>query len=256
MIICICGSLGNLRGCLDCVVFVEGDVHDRDLVLSVMRRYGVRAVMHLAAIVGVNEVYRDPVLGFEVNIGGTFNALETSRILNVDVFVYASSAAVYDDPIELPLCEDHVARPRSVYGATKLAGEVLVRGYAENYGLTTAVLRYFNIYGPRMRPGPYAGVIYKLIERALRNEPLIIYGDGEQTRDFVYVEDVAEANLKARKLGVYNIEAGNPITINELGKKFLELKDKNEKTYLISKIINKIYSGEERVFKLYEANTI
>ena len=111
---------------------------------------------------------------------------------------------------------------------------MLVRGYAENYDLTVVVLRYFNVYGSRMRPGPYAGVIHKFIRRALRNEPLLIHGDGEQTRDFVYVEDVVEANLKtllASRSGIYSDGTDKPITItiNELARKIIEMTGSNSK---------------------------
>jgi len=191
-----------------------------------MKKYGIRAVVHLVAVVGVDEVYHNPLLGYEVNVGGTFDVLEALRILDADVFVYASSAAVYSDPVELPIREDHRTQPKSVYGATKLGGEALVRGYAENYGLTMIILRYFNVYGPRMRSGPYTGVIHKFIKRALKNVPLIIYGDCEQTRDFVYVEDVAEADLKAlsaNKPSIYNIGSGKPISIKDLADKIAEI---------------------------------
>ena len=152
--------------------------------------------------------------------------MEESYRQGIGRFVYASSSAVYGEQEKLPITEDAPLKPTNTYGATKLAGEALVNAYRDEKGLSTIALRYFNVYGPGMLGGLYAGVIYKFLKAALRGKPLTIYGDGEQTRDFVYVEDVARANLKAlesRVGGVFNIGSGNSITINELARITLEI---------------------------------
>ncbi len=223
------GDLGNLRGIAKNIVFVNADVRDRGAVEEVFRAHGPDAVIHLAAVVSVDEVAEDPVRGFEVNVHGTLNLLEVARRHSVNVFVYASSAAVYGDPLELPITEEHPTRPKNVYGATKLAGEALVNAYRGSYGIRAVVLRYFNVYGPRMRPGPYAGVIRKFIEAVLGNKPITIFGDGEQTRDFIYVEDVARANLAALEsgaAGIYNIGTGIPTKIVDLAYTIMEIAGK------------------------------
>lgn len=213
------GDLRNLSSVAESVRFLKGDVTDARTVAELIREERPEAIIHLAAIVSVDEVAEDPVRGFEVNVQGTLNLLEAARRYGVRELIYASSAAVYGDPVGLPVREDHPTRPKNVYGATKLAGEALVSAYMGNYGVPTAVLRYFNVYGPRMRAGPYSGVIRKFIEAVLAGEPITIFGDGEQTRDFVYVEDVALANLAALESGargVYNIGSGRPTKVRDL----------------------------------------
>lgn len=220
------GSEANLSRVAGEVIVVRGDVRERHLIESVVRDHSPDALIHLAAVVSVDEVAEDPVKGFENNVLGTLNVLEAARELGVGKVVYASSAAVYGDPVRLPISEDHPLRPLSVYGGTKLAGEALATSYAGNYGMEVVVLRYFNVYGPRMRPGPYSGVVRKFIEAVLAGEPVTIFGDGEQTRDFVYVEDVARANAAALKpgvSGVYNIGTGEPVSVAGLARAVMEV---------------------------------
>ncbi len=203
---------------------VIGDVCDLGKLMDALR--DAWGVVHLAAIVSVEEALEDPWRALRVNVEGTLNVLEACRRLDVERVVYASSCAVYGDPVELPVREDHPLKPKNVYGASKLAGEALVSAYAETYGLKAVSLRYFNVYGPRMRSGPYAGVIHKFIAAALRGEPLVIHGDGLQTRDFVYVYDVARANLAAlesKATGAFNIGTGRSVTISELARMIVEL---------------------------------
>jgi len=182
----------------------------------------VEGVIHLAAIVSVDEAIENPALTYDVNIRGTLILLENARKYEVDRFVFASSTAVYGEPPKIPITEDMPTNPINPYGASKLAAEALVNAYAKTYGLSTISLRYFNVYGSRMKTGSYAGVIAKFITAALRGEPLIIYGDGNQIRDFVYVEDVARANviaIKSKATGSFNVGTGVGTRILELAQK-------------------------------------
>ncbi len=186
----------------------------------------VGGIIHLAAMINLEEVARDPQRALEVNVIGTLNVLELARKYDVERVVYASSVAVYGEPQRLPIDEGHPKKPANLYGLTKLYGEMLLWLYRDLYGLKPIALRYFNVYGPRMRPGPYAGVIYKFIISLLRKEPPVIYGDGNQTRDFVYVGDVAEANVKALEsdyVGAVNVGTGNEVSINDLFRMISEL---------------------------------
>ena len=214
-------KLQSIR-CQNKLIIVEADVSQLNVLwekLSYLLIPGATGIIHLAAVVGVTEVRDNPVQGYISNVEGTFNMLELARRIDAAKFVYASSAAVYGEPKYVPIDENHPQDPVNLYGATKLAGEALVNGYARDYGLSTVVLRYFNVYGPGMKIGPYAGVVYKFIDALLRKQQPTIYGDGRQTRDFVYIEDVVEANIKAlrsRVNGVYNIGSGKETSILEL----------------------------------------
>jgi len=226
------GSINNIEHLLDKIVFIRGDIRDKNLLLETCRKHGVVKIVHLAALVSVEKVSENPIKGVETNIVGTLNVLETARLLDIEKIVYASSAAVYGEPVKIPIDEDHPLNPKNVYGATKLGGEALVNSYRENYGLKTISLRYFNVYGPRMQYSDYAGVIIKFIINALMGKPLTIYGTGEQTRDFVYVEDVADANIQALEskiTGVFNIGTGIETSINTLAKKIIELTNSKSK---------------------------
>jgi len=177
------------------------------------------AVVHIAAVVSVEESGKNPWRTVRVNIEGTLNVLELARRLDIERIVYASSAAVYGEPQYLPINETHPLQPLNLYGETKVAGERLLWLYQRTYGLKPIALRYFNVYGPRMSPGPYAGVVHSFITRLLRRETPIIHGDGNQTRDFIYVEDVAEATTKAaetKATGPINIGTGRETSINQL----------------------------------------
>lgn len=220
------GSIENIQSLLDYVKIERADISDYEKITEIIRTHKPEAVIHLAARVSVEEVGNDPRAGYNVNVTGTLNLLEAARRFDVERFVYASSAAVYGEPVDLPIKETHPLQPINVYGATKLAGEALVHAYRGNYGLSTIALRYFNVYGPKMRPGPYAGVIYKFLEAALLGKPIEIYGDGTQTRDFVFVADVARANVQAletRATGAYNVGTGTAISIGELAKMILSI---------------------------------
>jgi len=225
----ISGILKNKRG-----KFVKVDVSNINEMENALKEVmkDIRGIVHLAAMISLEEVANDPQRAFEVNVIGTLNVLELARKYDVKRVVYASSVAVYGEPQRLPIDEDHPKKPANLYGLTKLYGEMLLWLYRDLYDLKPIALRYFNVYGPRMRSGPYAGVIYKFIVSLLKEEPPIIYGDGNQTRDFVYVEDVAEANIKALEssyVGAINIGTGKEVTINDLFKMISKLINSNAK---------------------------
>lgn len=212
--------------------FVRGDVRDSGLVRELVS--DVDCVVHLAALISVPESIKDPVLTNDVNVNGTLNLLKACVDFGVKRFVYASSCAVYGNAESLPIKEDCPARPESPYGVSKLVAENYVRTYHEDFGLETVCLRYFNVYGSRQVYSDYSGVITQFMSRLAKNLPLVIFGDGEQTRDFVHVQDVAEANMLALKNGgiageTFNIGTGEATTINQLASVLLEITDK---TYL------------------------
>ncbi len=177
---------------------MEGDIRDP---LAVRRAVeGAEVVAHLAAVVSVEWSLRNPQETMDVNAQGTLHLLEAARQAGVSRFLFASSAAVYGDHSELPLREDLPLRPLSPYAASKVAGEALCHAYQAAYGLPTVILRFFNIYGPRQDPhSPYSGVISIFVARMRHGLPPIVYGDGLQTRDFVYVGDVVAALIRAGK---------------------------------------------------------
>ena len=199
------------------VTFCEGDIRNpADVARSVA---GCDVVFHLAASVGNIRSIENPVLDAETNVMGTLNVLEAARLANVRKIVYSSSAAIFGRAVELPMAEDHLQAPEAPYGASKLAGENLCLTYARLYGMEAVCLRYFNVYGPNQRFDAYGNVIPIFVERLLESQPLTVYGDGEQTRDFVHVTDVARANLLAAQVpgsGTFNIGSGETMSVNRL----------------------------------------
>ncbi len=200
------------------VRFIEGSILDNALLDTACQ--GVDVIFHEAAIASVSRGLAEPRLSHDVNVTGTLNVLMAARENNVGKVVFASSAAVYGDSLILPNKEDQVLNPKSLYAATKLTDEHYCGVFAAAYGLRTVCLRYFNVFGPRQDPdSEYSAVIPKFINRVLHDRPPIIYGDGENTRDFVFVGDVARANILAAEsdaTGVYNIAAGKPVSLNRL----------------------------------------
>lgn len=199
--------------------FIQGSILDRDRVRRAMR--GVDYVFHLAALTSVPESLEKPVEYSEVNTGGTLVVLEEAARAKVKKLVLSSSAAVYGDSPVTPKAETFAPEPKSPYAVTKLDGEYYCRIFTGEGRLATTCLRYFNVFGPRQDPNShYAAAVPLFIRRALRNEPLVIFGDGEQTRDFIYVKDVAAANvffaLQSDATGVFNVGYGRQLTINEL----------------------------------------
>jgi UDP-glucose 4-epimerase len=216
------GKLSNLAGIE--VEFIQGSVIDRsDLARATA---GVDNVFHLAALVGVPESLADPERTLEVNVVGTIRLLLAAAEAGARRFVLSSSSAIYGDDAPVPNPEACYPGPISPYGLSKLDGEFYLAMYAEQLGLHTVALRYFNVFGPRQDPrSPYAAVIPIFIDRALAGRDLIVFGDGEQTRDFIAVNDVAAANLFALTAppGVYNVGCGGRITVNDLASKIISL---------------------------------
>jgi UDP-glucose 4-epimerase len=202
------------------VCFVEGDVRDNAAVQQAMA--GCEMVFHLAASVGNIRSIEHPIADSEVNVLGTLNVLEAARAHGIRRVVFSSSAGIFGELKMLPIAEDHPQDPDSPYGVSKLAAEKQCLVYNKLYGMKNVCLRYFNVYGPRQRYDAYGNVIPIFANRILKGEPLTIYGDGEQTRDFVNVADVAAANvqaaLSAEGHGVFNIGSGARITINALAR--------------------------------------
>ena len=216
------GRRENLDG-LD-VEFVEASVIDRRVLPKTLKN--VDNVFHLAALVGVPESMEDPESTFEVNVVGTTRLLIAAGRAGVKRFVLSSSSAVYGDDTPVPNLETAYPGPQSPYGLSKLDGEYLLKMYAPDMGINAVSLRYFNVYGPRQDPhSPYAAVIPIFIDRATTGQDLIVYGDGEQTRDFISVIDVARANIHALDVepGAYNVGCGSRITVNELARRVIDL---------------------------------
>ncbi len=193
----------------------------------------ITTVFHLAARVDVTTSFEQPKEDMEVNYIGTLNVLDFALRAGAKRVVFSSSASVYGDVQELPVTEDASPNPLSPYGLDKLASEHLLRLYSEQFGIRTCSLRFFNVFGPRQNPAnPYSGVISKFIQAAMGGDPLLIYGDGAQTRDFVYVKDVAEALYRAATSGikgVYNVGSGKETSIMELARQVVKLSGKGSK---------------------------
>jgi UDP-glucose 4-epimerase len=205
---------------------IRGSVTDFDLVREVVKGAGL--VFHLAAR-NIIVSTRNPREDYEVNIGGTLNVLLAAREANIPRVVYSSSTSVYGNPRYLPINEDDATNMLSPYAVSKFAGENYCKAFYESYGLSTAVVRYSNVYGTAQRPdNPYCGVVAKFFESAMAGQPPRIHGDGEQTRDFTFIDDVVEATLLAgispKADGqVYNVGTGRETTINQLARLVIEI---------------------------------
>lgn len=220
------GHLHNLTG-LD-VEFVRGSILDPEILRVAMK--GVDYVFHLAAMVSVVESVQQPQACVELNTLGTLNVLETAAAAGVRKLCFSSSAAVYGDNPVVPKQEDMSPEPRSPYAVTKLDGEFYCRQFTEAGRLETVALRFFNVFGPRQDPaGPYGAAVPIFFQRAIAGEPLTIYGDGGQTRDFIYVKDIVAAlDFVANTpgvTGVFNAGYGGQITVLELAQRILTLTD-------------------------------
>lgn len=204
---------------------VKGNILDMELVKKLM--IDVDYVFHNAAQAGVRISVRDPFKSNNVNVNGTLNILYSAKESNVKKVINASSSSVYGNTPYLPMKEEHAPMPVSPYGVSKLAGEKYCEVFQKVYGLKTVSLRYFTVYGPRQRPDM---AIRIFVDRLLQNKPIVIFGDGEQTRDFTYIADVIDANIRCMKsnaTGVFNIGFGKNISVNELARVIMEIMGKN-----------------------------
>jgi nucleoside-diphosphate-sugar epimerase len=223
------GRRSNVAALDGDIELVEGDVQSYERVHNAIA--GCEVVFHQAALPSVPRSVADPLTSNATNVTGTLNVLLAARDAGVRRVVFASSSSVYGTTAELPKREDMPALPVSPYAVAKLACEGYCRSFGEVYGLETVALRYFNVFGPRQDPrSQYAAVVPNFITALLTNQRPTIFGDGEQSRDFTYVENVIEANLRAMTAdvppgGVYNVACGRAVTLNQLFAELRELTD-------------------------------
>jgi UDP-glucose 4-epimerase len=228
------GTYENIHAALKdprCRIFeIGGDILQTDVLDAAMK--DVDGVVHLAAL-WLLQCYEFPRAAFDVNIRGTFNVLESCVANNVKRLVYSSSASVYGDAIEEPMTEDHPYNNWTFYGATKIAGEHMLRAYHKRYGLKGVGLRYMNVYGPRQDyRGTYIAVMMKILDNIDNEISPIVYGDGSQAYDFIYVGDTARANVCALKsdipFGFYNVGRGIKTSIKELTELILKIAESDK----------------------------
>jgi nucleoside-diphosphate-sugar epimerase len=216
------GKRENLSAWMDRIELVEGDIRSFHLVREAVE--GVDFILHQAALPSVPRSVKDPITSNEVNVSGTLNILEAARAEGVERVVYASSSSIYGDLETLPKTEDMLPKPLSPYAVSKLAGEKYCQVFTRLYGLKTISLRYFNVFGPRQDPNSqYAAVIPRFIRMIRKDEPPVVFGDGEQSRDFTFVENVVHANLLACEEHtaefsgeVFNVACCRRVTMNRM----------------------------------------
>ncbi|SDI86309.1 SDR family oxidoreductase [Natribacillus halophilus] len=233
------GNGDNLRVCHDDIELIDGDFTDPHVVKKAVK--DVDIIFHQGAIPSVPKSIEHPIQTNHANVTGTLQLLQAAVAENVDRFIYAASSSAYGDGEELPKKEKQAGKPMSPYAVSKYAGEHYCKAFYESFGLETVSLRYFNVFGPGQDPqSEYAAVIPAFISAILQDQPPTIYGDGKQSRDFTYVDNVVAANMlaaKAPKLQgeVINIGSGKRWTLNQLVKKI------NEK---LGKDVQPIYTSE------------
>ena len=206
--------------------FIEASILNREAVRQAVQ--GVDYIFHLAAMISVPESMAKPVECNEINTIGTLVVLEEAAQAGVKKLILSTSAAIYGDNPIVPKVETMLAEPKSPYAITKLDGEFYCKLFADAGRLPTACLRYFNVFGPRQDPkSQYAAAVPIFIDRAVKNQPITIYGDGEQTRDFIFVKDIVAANVffatQSTATGVFNVAYGQKITVQELAQKICAL---------------------------------
>lgn len=226
------GKTENISEFINDIEFIKGDIKDLETVRKSVK--GVEYVIHLAALGSVPRSVKDPISTNEVNVNGTLNVLIASRDEGVKRLVYSSSSSVYGKNPTLPKKENIIPEPISPYAVSKLTGEYYCRVFYETYGLETVSLRYFNIYGKKQDPfSQYSAVVPSFIDAMLKGRQPAIFGDGGQSRDFTFIEDCVQANIKAcfaPEAGgeVFNISYGKRVTVNELFYRIQEILNKDE----------------------------
>lgn len=229
------GRAENLEGMKGSLEFIQGSILDAALLRDVIKSRGVDLICHQAARPSVAKSLKDPVKTTDINVSGTVTVFSAASDCGVKRVVYASSSSVYGDTPELPKVETMPLRPKSPYAASKAAKELYASVFSGLYGTVIIGLRYFNVYGRRQDPASeYAAVIPKFITLALKGEPITIEGDGEQTRDFTYIDDVVSANVKALaaenvKSASINIAYGSRISVLELARMIIALTGSSSK---------------------------
>jgi UDP-glucose 4-epimerase len=226
------GSRANIKHHLSSgnVELFEGDIRDATIVKKSLK--GVDAVVHLAALISVTYSVEHPDSTFDVNLAGTLNLLRYSALEGVGTFIFASSCAVYGEPEALPISENAITNPISPYAESKLLGERYCQGFSARGLINAVVLRFFNVYGCRQGLNEYSGVITRYMQKIRQSEPLVIYGDGSQTRDFVSVADVVAVictciKNENVKNGVFNVGSGKATSICDLAATILGGADSN-----------------------------
>ena len=227
------GNLMNIRHLLDYRNFklIKGDIRDYDLLEKVMR--GADVVFHLAAQVHVDRSYIEPRLTYDINVLGTQNVLEVARLHDIGKIIYASSSEVYGSAQYVPIDENHPLDAIHPYGASKIAADRMCYAYAKTYGMPISIARFFNIFGPRQRDLGYGGVISIFTRRILSGIPPKIYGDGQQTRDYTYIEDAVRAydlllNHNGSITEPVNFGTGREVCIADLASSIIDLCGNND----------------------------
>ena len=213
------GSMSNLEKSKDRITFIKGDIRDKELVPKLVAE--AEYIFHLAAHVGNIRSLKDPYFDMQVNIEGMLNLMEACRNSKVQRVVYSSSGAIFGEAKYLPIDEDHPLNPESPYAVSKLTAEKYAFAFYKVYGIPTTSVRYFNIYGPRQDSSEYANAVSIFLGKFREGKPITIFGDGEQTRDFIFIQDVVTANILAatqpQAAGeIFNIATGLATSINQV----------------------------------------
>jgi UDP-glucuronate decarboxylase len=221
------GDETNLTGIRDQLTFIQGDANSYEALEKVFNDHPIDTVFHYAAVVGVKRTLEDPIAVLN-DVNGIRAILELSRLNNVKNVVYASSSEVYGEPVEIPEVEDGHVNAKMPYAVVKLLGEKILESYHQKYGMNTTSLRFFNVYGPYQESSAYGFVVGIFIKQVLNGEAPTIFGDGSQTRDFVYIDDNIEAAIRVLSADnvageVINIGTGRPSTILDLAEDVIKL---------------------------------
>ena len=248
------GHLSNLAGLEH--QFIEGSITDTEVVRNAME--GVDLVFHLAAMISVPESMQKPSECVEINVLGLLNVLEAAAAARVRKVVHASSAAIYGDNPTVPKTEDMLPEPKSPYAITKLDGEYYLEMFRSERELDTVSLRFFNVFGPRQDPkSAYAAAVPIFIEKALAGEPLTIFGDGDQTRDFIFVKDVVAAlehvSMQPNVHGSLNVGYGRSMTVNMLAEAVSRLTGNSTETVHLGERVGDVKHSRASINKLIDA---